>query len=87
MKHPNQTKGIAGTSRAPAQDLTRYTARAAANHLSPAEQKVHLERTLDRDVEALKLIQARRLSKPPHQHRYVAGACKVCGVEQAGGAA
>ncbi len=73
--------------RAPAQDLQRHKPRAAANHLSPAEMTKRDAGAVDEDAAALAKVQASRLPKPPHLHRYVAGACKVCGVEQPGGAA
>lgn len=66
-----KTYGISGTSaavretREPAQELTRHTARAAANHLSKLEQVKHDRRNLDRDMAALARVQASRPLKPP----------------------
>jgi len=53
MKHGNQTKGIAAGTRAPAQDLQRHTARAAAQHLSPAEITKRDAACVEEDVAAL----------------------------------
>lgn len=82
---------LSGTSapapREPAQDTGRHKAKAAASHLSPAELTKRDAGAVDEDAARLAVVQATRLSKPPHVHRYIAGACKVCGVEQPGGAA
>jgi hypothetical protein len=61
------------------QDLSRHTARAAANHLSPAERAKLDARNVTEDAAALTRMQARKPLYPPHAHVYVAGKCRRCG--------
>lgn len=63
--HPNQTRGAAQHSRAPAQDTARHTARAAAAHLSPAEITKRDAACVDEDAAALERVQESRPLKPP----------------------
>ena len=66
-----------------AQELSRHTPRAAANHLSPAEIKKLDEQNAAEDAAALAKVQASRLPKPPHRHVFAGGSCKVCALPEA----
>ncbi len=54
------------------QDLSRHTARAAANHLSAAERTKLDARNVDQDAAALARVQATKPLFPPHR-------CQACG--------
>lgn len=51
--------------RAPAQDVSRHKARAAASHLSPAELTKRDAGAVESDGAALERVQATRPLKPP----------------------
>lgn len=63
---------LAPEPKPPAQDTARHTPKAAANHLSAAEQKKHDEQRVDEDAAALKRVQASKPLYPPHR-------CQLCG--------
>ena len=71
MRHENQTKGIAATSRPPAQDTGRHTPRAAAAHLSPVEITKRDAAMVDEDAAALArvfdAVVAKRPLEPPRR--------------------
>jgi len=64
-----KTYGLSGTSApapaAPTQDLDRHAPKPQANHLTLPEQAKHDARNLERDLDALKRMQAARPTKPP----------------------
>jgi hypothetical protein len=52
-----------------AQDVSRHTPKAAANHLSTLEQQAHDARNRARDIAALETVQASRPLLPPGRRR------------------
>jgi hypothetical protein len=80
---------LAPEPKPPAQDVARHTPKAAANHLSVAEQKKHDERRVDEDAASLDrmLAAGKRLDPPGRKPRRVwermfnqiAENCEQCG--------